>query len=335
MRRYTTLDGLRGTAAIAVVLFHAGAIAPLAMPGGYLAVDLFFVLSGFVIAKAYLGTLSAGKLGDFLRRRLVRLYPMYLAGCLLGIAATLVLAYSRGEAVSIGAVVFALLLLPWPNSGYLFPVLNPAWSLFFEAIVNLTLALTRSLYGRAFLACAVLVTGTVLMGLAIRDGQLAQGAYWWNAGGGLARAAFSFSAGIALSALNERERVFSSWLAYALPLVLFVLLMLAPKDRMIIDITCVFVIFPAMIWLGVRVEAPQVWPMSVVGDASYPLYCIHSPVLILGLAAARRLPEYSMAIGSLLVIGLFGTAYFLARFVDRPVQRLASLLLHNPKRSTV
>ena len=333
VRRYTTLDGLRGAAAVAVVLFHAGAISPLAMPGGYLAVDLFFVLSGFVIARAYLDMLRAGQWRDFLRRRVVRLYPMYLVGCVLGIAATMIVALSRGEPPSIGAIVFALFLLPWPNPGYLFPVINPAWSLFFEALVNLALAALRPLHGRALLASAVLGPGAVLLVLALRDGQLAQGAYWWNAGGGLARAAFSFSAGIALSTLKERERVFGSWLAYALPIALFILLMLAPKDRTFIDIACVFGIFPAMIWLGARIEAPKAWPMSALGDASYPLYCIHSPVLIVGLAVARRLPETAAMLGAFLVIALIVVAYFLARIVDRPLQRLVMRMLFDRRRS--
>ena len=84
-RVFHTLDALRGIAAIGVLVFHMGPIfTPIAAPGGYLAVDLFFMMSGVVLSHAYEARFRAG-MGtlDFMRARLIRLYPLYLAGALL------------------------------------------------------------------------------------------------------------------------------------------------------------------------------------------------------------------------------------------------------------
>lgn len=74
-RVFHTLDALRGIAAIGVVIFHMQlAFNPIRAPGGYLAVDLFFIMSGVVLSHAYEGRFRAG-MGtvEFMRVRLIRL----------------------------------------------------------------------------------------------------------------------------------------------------------------------------------------------------------------------------------------------------------------------
>jgi hypothetical protein len=85
--RFGTLDGLRGVAMMVVVLFHAGIIFGAWVPGfGYLAVDLFFALSGFVLSHAYDNRFVAGmRVAEFLYLRVVRLYPLYFLGLVLGL----------------------------------------------------------------------------------------------------------------------------------------------------------------------------------------------------------------------------------------------------------
>ena len=86
---YEILDGLRGVAAVLVMLYHIGegfATSPVdqSVNHGYLAVDLFFILSGFVIGYAYDDRWDIGlTVKDFLRRRLIRLHPMVIMGVLL------------------------------------------------------------------------------------------------------------------------------------------------------------------------------------------------------------------------------------------------------------
>ena len=88
-RRYETLDALRGLAALAVVVFHLGQVrlAPDLVPHGYLAVDFFFVLSGFVVAHAYEEALRGSlSFRSFALRRAIRLYPLAILGATAGLA---------------------------------------------------------------------------------------------------------------------------------------------------------------------------------------------------------------------------------------------------------
>ena len=86
--RFTGLDGLRGLAALAV--FGAHVPDPLlrdALPGCDLAVDLFFALSGFVLAHAYFERLRKGMgVGTFFKRRVIRLYPLYALGTIISLS---------------------------------------------------------------------------------------------------------------------------------------------------------------------------------------------------------------------------------------------------------
>ncbi|WP_206995087.1 acyltransferase family protein [Trinickia mobilis] len=80
----SSLEGVRGAAAFVVMLYHAGVPFPTAIRHGYLAVDLFFVLSGFVICSAYGASLSSGaQIGTFVVRRFGRLWPVHIATTIL------------------------------------------------------------------------------------------------------------------------------------------------------------------------------------------------------------------------------------------------------------
>ena len=104
--------------------------------------------------------------------------------------------------------------------------------------------------------------------------------------------------------------------ALTLPVGLFVLLALDPADRMWVDLICVFALFPALIWFGARLEMPNPWPMKLVGDASYPLYCFHGTIIVLALAAARREPSLALALG----IGASAIAFLVALVFARSVE---------------
>lgn len=137
-------DGLRGTAALLVVGMHA---APRTeanwVPGGNLAVDFFFLLSGFVIAHAYERKLLAGMtLASFAALRIARLYPVYAMGVALGIAGLLRDHFDFPMRASGSAIVaasgFNAVMLPAPfGFEALFPTNFVAWSLFVEMMVNM------------------------------------------------------------------------------------------------------------------------------------------------------------------------------------------------------
>ena len=156
---YHILDGLRGVAAIMVIWYHifeAFATSPYDQHfnHGYLAVDFFFILSGFVVGYAYDDRWRKMSVGDFFRRRLIRLQPMVVMGALLG-ALTFFIAGREmwnGSTVPLSLVMLALLLhmflipaLPGAavevrGNGEMFPLNGPSWSLFFEYIGNILLA---------------------------------------------------------------------------------------------------------------------------------------------------------------------------------------------------
>jgi peptidoglycan/LPS O-acetylase OafA/YrhL len=77
--RNASLEGVRGAAALLVVFYHVGFAAVPIIGNGYLAVDLFFVLSGFVIGGAYGGLSSGAQVGAFVVRRFGRLWPVHIA----------------------------------------------------------------------------------------------------------------------------------------------------------------------------------------------------------------------------------------------------------------
>ena len=149
-RTFHTLDALRGVAALAVVLFHAAFFYGMKAPAeGQIAVDLFFVMSGFIIAYRYDRDLRGGMgLKAFVRVRLVRLYPLYFLGAVLGVLPAVV-AVASGDADwfhkgLVEAFPFHILMLPsWfvvPRIEELYPFNYVAWSLALEMLINVAYA---------------------------------------------------------------------------------------------------------------------------------------------------------------------------------------------------
>ncbi|PLK24242.1 acyltransferase [Novosphingobium sp. TH158] len=317
--RMATLDALRGTAAILVMLDHMDnwfpGLALLPMPGGYLAVDLFFVLSGFVLARAYEPRFAAGlQLDRFVRLRLARVWPMA------GLAALFaVLVHGAHPAM-------ALLVPDFRSAEGLFPANPPMWSLLFELLVNVAWgAIALHLSNRA-LGALVAASGLALWSLIPSTGLSEIGAFWSTAGAGLVRTLFSFSLGIALYRLHARHgtvRV-SPWIAWLAAAALVAALAFDPARRGLWDALCVFVILPALVWLGACHEMPQRRTASALGDLSYPLYCIHVPLLVL-------LPENSGAIAAG-TLGLIALAWALDRWFDRPLRALLTGWISRPAR---
>ena len=154
---YNILDGLRGVAALTVICFHlfeAYATSHLdqKINHGYLAVDFFFILSGFVVGYAYDDRWKTMTTKEFIRRRFIRLHPMVAAGAIIGA----VMFYFQGcsawdvSKVSVTMLLVATLLnvclIPAAPGfeirgvGEMYPLNGPSWSLFFEYIGNILYA---------------------------------------------------------------------------------------------------------------------------------------------------------------------------------------------------
>lgn len=338
-RRFYTLDALRGLAAIAVVILHAPAImSPLAMPSGGLAVDLFFMMSGFVVARAYTSRLARDlSFWSFVKIRLIRLYPLWLVGCLIGIAAAAASALSPtgnwAWADIAWSAPYSLLILPTPGSGPLFPLNAVGWSLFFEIVVNFAYALFwRQLSSVRSILVIIAASATIFLVAAALHGDGDLGSFWRTFIGGAARATFGFFVGVALDHAVRSGR----FKLRADPLLLIgacVALFALPRGpwTLLTDMVSVLIVLPLVVLAAVQtnVHARLQSTFSILGGVSYALYAIHKPLVYLatvavGIAATRGFNIPNPLAGLVVLAGLLLTAWGLDRAYDEPMRRLLS-----------
>src|ERR1700712_2579268 len=204
-RHFAALDGLRGVAALAVVLFHfmemvIGSYSKLFIGHGWLAVDFFFCLSGFVIGYAYDDRVGAMGFWPFFKVRLIRLRPLVVLGAVLGLITLYVDPFRVGPlGYSAGRVAFMFLasifLIPYPTmqelGSCLFSLNSPAWSLFWEYVANIVYAIFLYRFSRRWLTVATVLAAIVLCMVGYNSGNLwagFNGRTFWT---GAARVNFS------------------------------------------------------------------------------------------------------------------------------------------------
>ena len=314
---FNILDGLRGAAALMVVWYHIFEGFAFASGGaietfnhGYLGVDFFFMLSGFVISYSYDDRWSKGlTTGNFFKRRLIRLHPMVVMGAIIGTISFLIGGSLRwdGTQTPFGWVMMAMLmgmfLLPaWPGAGYdvrgngeMYSLNGPTWSLFFEYLGNVLYALfIRKLSGRG-LAILAAVLGVAMGWFAVADvsGYGMIGVGWTldavNFLGGLARMLFPFTLGMVLARNFKPTKVRGIfWIASAVLFVLFSVPYIPACGEICLngafEFLCILLLFPAIIWLGASGATTDKFSTATckfLGDISYPLYVVHYPVMYL------------------------------------------------------
>jgi peptidoglycan/LPS O-acetylase OafA/YrhL len=249
------------------------------LPHNYLAVDFFFILSGFVLAHAYEDRLLGGMTPtQFMHLRLIRLYPLYLIGMLIGIATATAVGRLGwpNEPNSWLSVLSALLFLPDPSSrSDAYPLNAPAWSLFFELTVNAAYAIGIRKLSNRFL---IIIAFLSLAVLAACYGNLKIGSSWANFIGGFPRVCFGFFVGVLTyriwSTATWRPSL-PQWTAPGLAIALLLIL-----DVSSFDLVAVLV-FPFIVYCGasrepsLRTRAIFLW----LGGISYALYITHVPLL--------------------------------------------------------
>lgn len=332
-RPILTLDAIRGLAAIAVLLIHIGWIGgdhSLAR-FGYLAVDLFFVMSGFVIARAYEQKLRDGMpWSRFLRLRIARLYPSLLLGLLLGLAAHFVV---RGTYRLGWTSAAHLVLIPdlTAREG-IFPLNGVLWSLFFELVINAVHGLVVRRLTTLRLALFVLVMGCWWAYAATTAGNWGGG---WNGAtflSGFARVGWGYGAGVLLHRLTAGRRRVPASVPIALAAFALLLPPLGGATTARIAIS-VFVLFPLIVWLAVASEVPPFASGAArwLGAISYPLYAIHHPLLLMiasrvDLRGARR--EAAVA------VAILGMATIVERLYDAPIRRRLLATINRQERAS-
>ena len=316
---YPLLDAMRGVAALVVIWYHifegfATSAMDQGVNHGYLAVDFFFILSGFVLGYAYDDRWSKMSLGQFFKRRLIRLHPLVVLGVVFGVISFCLQGSVQWDGTKIGwamialAMVLSTLMIPAApkacyeirGNGELFPLNGPSWSLFFEYIANILYALWLRRLSTKALSAVVVVSGIGLATCALGNlsgaGNIGVG---WSMGhttwdivgaglfGGLMRVSFSFSMGLLLSRQFKPIDIKGAfWICSAVIIALLTVPYIGdgsqPWQNGIYDLFCTMLIFPVIVWIAASGKAEgkrENQLCKFLGDISYPLYITHYPVM--------------------------------------------------------
>jgi len=337
-QHFPALDALRGIAAIAVALFHVPAfIGGQLFPSAYLAVDLFFCISGVVLVQAYGDRLArGGERWPVLRARIVRLYPMALLAGLCSLGFLLTLSEHRAE-VTQGAgtmpYLLNLLLIPCPlggsATGDLYPLNFVAWTLLAELIVSLCFILRPRWFLEVRQAAVIALISLLALILSVAMvGHLNLGFSADRFSAGMARAGFSFAMGAGI-AQAWRSGVLRPT-GVSLPLLcclVVVMLGAAPPAgwRAVYDLAVVTVAVPVIVALActVKVGGTMHKSAAILGSTSYPVYLLQVPfsAFAASLVAALEIGSGSLALGALFAVTLVAAGWWVDRHIDRPVRR--------------
>ena len=360
---YELLDGLRGVAALLVLFYHifeglsfaAGGTLITVINHGYLAVDFFFILSGFVISYAYDDrwgkTMTTG---NFFKRRLIRLHPMIIMGVILG-AITFFLQGGvqwDGTKIATSAVMLAMLCAMFfipavpgvsyevRGNGEMFPLNGPSWSLFFEYIGNILYALFIHRLSNKALTVLVGLSGIALAWFTLFNvsGYDMFGVGWTldtvNFFGGTLRMLFPFSMGMLLARHFKPMNVKGAfWICSMILLLLFCVPYIVTENSPIslnglFEAICILFIFPILLWIGASGKTTDNFSSRVckfLGDISYPLYAVHYPIMYLFYAwlINHKIYIFSEAWPTALAVylGNILLAYLCLKLYDEPVRK--------------
>lgn len=322
--RYEILDGLRGVAAIFVVIFHlfetysAGVVHQI-VNHGYLAVDFFFVLSGFVIGYAYDERLASGKMTtkDFLKRRLIRLHPLVCMGAFIGL---LLFFFGGGPDFGIMSdakwsqlivlLLIAFTMIPVPGSmdvrgwSETYPLNGATWSLMLEYIANLLYVLVIRRFGKVALSICIAIFALLTLTLTFNLdplGVFPEGNYaaYTVIGGwgidpaqlyiGFTRLLYPFFMGLLLSRIGKFINVKGGFWWCALIIIICQSLPriggVDPENYWmngLYESIVILVIFPLVVAMGAGSKVVGNKSQKIckfLGDISYPLYITHYPLI--------------------------------------------------------
>ena len=362
---YELLDGLRGVAALLVVIYHifegfafaeatsgVGSGLITTLNHGHIAVDFFFILSGFVISYAYDDRWGKISISGFFKRRLIRLHPMLIMGAVIGAIAFFSVGCERwdGSIAPTSWVMVALMLtmfmipaipgVPYEvrGNGEMFPLNGPGWSLFFEYIGNICYAIFMRR-----MSTKVLAFFTLLLGLAhawFFIGDVSQydmiGVGWTidavNFWGGFIRMLFPFSIGMLLARTFKPRKVKGAfWICSLALIILFAMPYIPSKGNIslnsLYEFVCIAFIFPVLVWLGACGTATGLAKKAncFLGELSYPLYIVHYPIMYVFYAWLIKSDIYTLSacwqVVLLVIASSITLAYLCLRLYDIPVRK--------------
>jgi peptidoglycan/LPS O-acetylase OafA/YrhL len=364
--RYEILDGLRGVASLMVIFFHimetySKGPAFQIINHGYLAVDFFFVLSGFVIGYAYDDRWDRMTTWGFFKRRLVRLHPMVIMGTVAGICfyyfgqceAFGLQGYAPGWKVML-AFLLGLFMIPCGPGldvrgwGEMNPLNGPNWSLTYEYIGNILYAfIFRKLptFALAILtAAAAFCTLDLCLNLNVfglltetRNSQMYTVIGGWALSSeqiyiGFTRLLYPFLSGLLLSRIGKHINLKGGfWWCSLMIVVLFSIPCVGGEGSILNGVynsLCILVLFPVIVMIGAGSQLKGEKSNRIctfLGELSYPLYITHYPVLYMQMNWAWNNPDAPLfahvAVAVSSVLISVGLAYACLKLYDLPVRK--------------
>lgn len=359
---YELLDGLRGVAALLVIWYHvyegfafAGGGLIETLNHGYLAVDFFFILSGFVIGYAYddrwQSTLT---LKSFFKRRLIRLHPMVIMGAVIGAITFCIQGSVQWDGTHIAtsmtmlAMLCAMFFIPAipgnscyevRGNGEMFPLNGPSWSLFFEYIGNILYALFIRKFSTTVLTILVIALACTHAWFAsFNISQYGSIGVGWtldtiNFWGGLLRMLYPFTMGLLISRIFKPIKIAGAfWICTLVLAALFSIPYLNENNGIhingIYETVCVTFVFPALLWIGASGKTTDKHSSIIckfLGDISYPVYMIHYPIMYLFYAWLIDNKLYTLGATWHVVIpmylGIVLLAHLCLKLYDEPLRK--------------
>lgn len=368
--RYEILDGLRGIAALIVLAYHHFDLYNMGNPvhaiinHGYLAVDFFFILSGFVIGYAYDDRWNKMSLKDFFKRRLVRLHPMILFSTLIGMV---FFYFGRGDmfplitdtsvVMLLICGVLSILMIPTPTSmdirgwGEINAINGNAWTLYFEYFANILYALVIKRFSKWMLAIFVVISAFFTLNLTLNwdvfgtfSERITQrytmiGGWTLNAEQtmiGFTRLLFPFFAGLLLSRIGCTIKLHASfWWSSLLLIAVLVMPRIGGTENGILngvyEAFCIIILFPVLVTMsaGSTVSGRSAKLCKFLGDISYPLYIVQYPIVYTLLGTwTKANPDASSEQTVFINVAVFLFSIFVAyaslKLYDEPVRKWLS-----------
>jgi peptidoglycan/LPS O-acetylase OafA/YrhL len=363
---YEILDGLRGVAAIVVVLFHimetySAGPAYQIINHGYLAVDFFFVLSGFVIGYAYDDRWDRMTMWSFFKRRLIRLQPMMIMGTVVGACL-----YGFGQCETFNlignipgwkvllAFVMGLLMIPcgmnmdirgWGETN---SFNGPNWSLTWEYFANIIYALILRHLPKVAIFILTLIAGFCTLDLCLnwnvfgllteaRDPQIYTVIGGWSLTAeqvyiAITRLSYPFLCGLLISRVGKFIEVKGGFWWCSLILVVLLSLPCVGGEGSILNgaynAISILVLFPLVVVMGAGSAIKGERSARVcdfLGQLSYPLYITHYPLMYMQMSWAWSHPEAPVYMHVMVGIGVFvlslALAYGCLKIYDIPVRK--------------
>lgn len=339
--RLLWLDAARGIAAIAVMCYHFDDLLHLRplLKSAYLAVDLFFMMSGFVLCHSYEQKLLSGQLSvrRYLLSRFLRLYPTYIVATMLGLFYYVgKIALNADDAPGVLALLKILssniLFIPVVVDNLvptgMFPFAPSSWSLATEVIASILFALFLVRAGGRLLGACIVLFGLVFCVFVAEHRIFDLGWGIANFIPGIFRTLFEFSFGIALYRIAKSGKIGIRLDPAVFLALVTIVLIFGVYENIVFSALCAFVLFPMFILstAGKSICGFRQVLFHELGRISYAVYLLHAPMLLWVVGAYKVITKGdpfagdARWLGWMLVLCVLMASYIVVRWIDEPVR---------------